>query len=593
MNAASPRTGRGLTGRAIVLMVIGLVVPALLLGYSGARTLREYSKELLAERERLAIAIAGHVNAMLHGSLGDLWALQSGAVAPESAGARLHDSLLGSPFLEKVFLADASGAVTWREPTHTSLPPADAIAATAAEARRTSRASFLTVSEDTASPSLLIVVPLHGGEPGRAGFAGALLRPARQALTSVLGSGPAGEGASVDVADAAGRVLASSRSGRIGQVTSLPRAGENRPSVTVEDRDVVASAPLSLLPLAVVVRQEKADLLAPLHAAERRVLLVTPIVLLIVVLFAWGAARSLIQPIAVLTSAAERIAGGELAEAIPPLGDDEVGRLGRSLETMREALAEAFERDRRAKEELESRVADRTKDLSQLARELKDRDERRARLLAKFIRAQEEERKRIARELHDETCQTVAALSLAADATLAMPPDPERRRIVEIKALAGRALSELHRVIYDLRPSVLDDLGLESAVRWYADRHLAPAGVAVRCEIEGLDARLPADVETAVFRVVQEALTNVLRHSGATSVLIQMARKDGALSIEVEDDGKGFEPEAVATPESSGRGLGLLGIRERVELLGGSVTIDSTPGEGTRVAVSVPLPGEP
>jgi len=374
---------------------------------------------------------------------------------------------------------------------------------------------------------------------------------------------------------------------------TLPRAEGSRPPVAVDEGEVVASAPLSLLPLAVVVRQDQAEFLAPLHAAERRVLLATPVVLLIVVLFAWGAARSLTQPIAVLTSAAERIAGGELAEAIPPLGDDEVGRLGRSLETMREALAEAFERDRHAKEELESRVADRTKDLTRLARELKDRDERRARLLAKFIRAQEEERKRIARELHDETCQTVAALSLAADATLAMPPDPERRRIVEIKALAGRALSELHRVIYDLRPSVLDDLGLESAVRWYADRHLAPAGVAVRCEIEGLDARLPADVETAVFRVVQEALTNVLRHSGATSVLIQMARKDGALSIEVEDDGKGFEPEAVATPESSGRGLGLLGIRERVELLGGSVTIDSTPGEGTRVAVSVPLPGEP
>jgi len=108
-----------------------------------------------------------------------------------------------------------------------------------------------------------------------------------------------------------------------------------------------------------------------------------------------------------------------------------------------------------------------------------------------------------------------------------------------------------------------------------------------------LDARLPTDVETAVFRVVQEALTNVLRHSGASSVLIQMARTGGRLSIEIEDDGKGFEPDAVATPESSGRGLGLLGIRERVELLGGSVTIDSTPGEKTRVAVTVPIPKKP
>ena len=587
-----PRTGRGLTGRAIVLMVIGLVVPAVLLAISGGRTLKEYSRELYAERERLAAAIAAHVNTSLHWSLGDLWALQSGAIPPGSAAVRLHESLLRSPFLEKVFLADGSGAVTWHEPSHTSLPPAETIAAAAAEARTTSRAAFRTVPQEASSLNLLIVVPLQETGSGTVGFAGAVLHPARPALTSVLGPEKAPERASVDVVDAAGRVLASSQAGRIGRTVTLPAVGAEGKAVAIDQDEVVASAPLSVLPLAVVVRQEQAELLAPLRAAERRVLVATPVVLLIVILFAWGAARSLTQPIAVLTSAAERIAAGELSREIPPLGEDEVGRLGRSLETMRERLAEAFERERREQEELERRVAERTKELSQLARELKDRDERRARLLAKFIRAQEEERKRIARELHDETCQMVAAVSVAADAALGMPPDPGRGRLREIKDLAGRALAALHHVIYDLRPSVLDDLGLASAVRWFVDRNLTPVGIAVRCEIEGLDARLPVDVETAIFRVVQEALTNVVRHSGATSVLIQMARADGTLTIEVEDDGKGFAPEAVATPESSGRGLGLLGIRERVELLGGSVTIESAPGEGTRVAVRVPVPGE-
>ena len=370
----------------------------------------------------------------------------------------------------------------------------------------------------------------------------------------------------------------------------LPKATAGRSAVAVEAGEVVASAPVSLLPLSVVVRQEEAEILAPLHAAERRVLVAAPFLLALVILFAWGAARSLTQPIAVLTSAAERIAGGELSREIPPLGEDEVGRLGRSLEAMREKLSEAFERERRVQEELERRVTERTHDLLALTQELKDRDERRARLLGKFIRAQEEERKRIARELHDETCQTVAALSVAADTALAMPPDPDRRRLGEIKDLAALALAEVHRVIYDLRPSVLDDLGLAAAVRWLGERHLAPLGIAFRCEIEGLDERLPVEVETAVFRVVQEALMNVVRHAGAETVLVQMERRNHRLEIEVEDDGRGFDPASVTTPDSSGRGLGLLGIHERVELLGGKVTIDSAPEQGTRVAVSVPIP---
>jgi len=586
-----PRTGRGLEGRAIVLMVIGLVVPAVLLGISGARTLREYSRELFAERERLATALSGHVNTTLHWSLGDLWALQSGAIPYEAARARLHESLLRSPFLDKVFLADPSGSAVWKEPTHAALPPAEAIAATVAEAGRTSRAAFRTVTTERGAPNLLIVVPLQAKGAGGAEFAGAVLDPNRPALAAVLGPGRAGERASVDVVDTEGRVFASSHPERIGRTAALP-AASGQPAIAVGEAEVVASAPLSVLPLSVVVRQERSELLAPLRAAERRVLVATPILLGIVILFAWGAARSLTKPIEVLTSAAERIASGELAGEIPPLGEDEVGRLGRSLETMREKLAEAFERERREQEELERRVAARTHDLLTLTRELKDRDERRAELLRKFIHAQEEERKRIARELHDETCQTVATLSVAADAALALPPDPERGRLREIKGLAARALSELHRVIYDLRPSVLDDLGLASAIRWYADRYLSPLGIGFRCEIEGLEDRLPVEVETAVFRVVQEALTNVVRHAKAETVLVQMARENGELAIEVEDDGAGFDPASVSTPESSGRGLGLLGIRERVELLGGRVTIESAPGRGTRVAVTVPIPKE-
>jgi two-component system sensor histidine kinase UhpB len=165
-------------------------------------------------------------------------------------------------------------------------------------------------------------------------------------------------------------------------------------------------------------------------------------------------------------------------------------------------------------------------------------------------------------------------------------------KLEDARALASRTLDGLHRVIFDLRPSVLDDLGLVSAVRWWVARHLTPAGITARLEIEDLDDRLPPTVEIPVFRAVQEALTNVARHSGAKTVLIQMSREGGTLSVDVEDDGRGFNPADVATPSETGQGLGLLGMRERIEILGGTLTLDSSPGAGTHLAFTVPVPRE-
>jgi signal transduction histidine kinase len=149
----------------------------------------------------------------------------------------------------------------------------------------------------------------------------------------------------------------------------------------------------------------------------------------------------------------------------------------------------------------------------------------------------------------------------------------------------------VHRLILDLRPSVLDDLGLLSAIRWYAERYLQPRGISVRCEFERLEGRLPPAFETAVFRVCQEAMSNIARHAQAETVLVQARAEGGALVVEIEDDGRGFDPAEVA--RQTGRPhFGLLGIRERVELLGGKLVVDSAPGRGTRLHVEVPLPEE-
>jgi signal transduction histidine kinase len=239
-------------------------------------------------------------------------------------------------------------------------------------------------------------------------------------------------------------------------------------------------------------------------------------------------------------------------------------------------------------------VEERTRELERVNRELRERERARGELLRKVITAQEDERKRIARELHDESCQTLSLLAIQLDGLRGTLREPEAlASLGGARALAVRTLDEVHRLIFDLRPALLDDLGLIAAIRWLAARHLEPAGIALRLEIEPPRLRLSPEAETALFRAVQEALGNVVRHASASSVLIQVSEEGGALVVEIEDDGVGFDPAAVAEPGATGRGLGLLGIRERLELLDGRACIESAPGQGTRVVMTAPLKEDP
>jgi signal transduction histidine kinase len=354
-------------------------------------------------------------------------------------------------------------------------------------------------------------------------------------------------------------------------------------------REVYALCPLSIVRWGVKVHQPQGAAFAVIDSLTRNVAFVVMVLFAIAFLLAWGASLSLTRPLATLTAAAERIAEGQLGTPIPAIPADEVGRLGTSLERMRVALKESLERVEKANQELEQRVEQRTSELWRVNLALLERDEQRRLALRKVISAQEDERKRIARELHDETTQTLVALVMSLQLAAEKIQGGEgAKKVEDARALAVRTLDEVHRLIVDLRPSVLDDLGLKSAIQWYADRALKARGVNVRCEFSGLDGRLPFEVETALFRCAQEAMTNIARHSSADAALIQCARRDGRVTIEIEDDGNGFDVAAASKPDEKGRGWGLLGIRERIELLGGTVRIESSPGEGTLVALDVP-----
>lgn len=222
----------------------------------------------------------------------------------------------------------------------------------------------------------------------------------------------------------------------------------------------------------------------------------------------------------------------------------------------------------------------------------KKKEELRGKLLNMVINAQEEERKRIARELHDEYGQSMAVLKINLEYmdTLALPEQSElREKLKQTVALVGEALENLRRLPLALRPYALDQLGLIAAIRAHVQTNLESAGIRVEFETKGLDRRLSPETETVLFRIIQEAIHNIVRHAEAKNVKIKLEVKTDKITAEVCDDGKGFNIESLSQAKDGTQRLGLLGIQERVSLLGGTFNIESSPEKGTRIQVEIPI----
>jgi signal transduction histidine kinase len=229
-----------------------------------------------------------------------------------------------------------------------------------------------------------------------------------------------------------------------------------------------------------------------------------------------------------------------------------------------------------------------------LALEFLKQDAARAGLLQHIITAQEDERKRIARELHDETSQALTALMLGLDTIGLLLKDVPQNvcsRLNATKSIAEGMLDNIHRIISDLRPSVLDDLGLLAAVAWYCEQRLKPLNIKYELINEGLKRRLSSAIETALYRIVQEAITNIIRHAEATLVKINLKFHEHYLFLQISDNGKGFEPLLLKDAGTSQQRLGLWGMKERVNALRGELNIESAPGSGTTITVIVPFTG--
>lgn len=577
--AAGPIRSRSIVRRVMILVLTGLTASLALLGTVSWLNVRDLEREMYRQREVRARWLARYVDERFTDVQATLQAVATTirpyvSAPPAVLAEALRARYLESGVVDGLALADRSGRVLASEPASSLLTkawPGQRLR----EMLEGGRPAISDVLRDEQGRRyIVLVVPVSGYEGQPLGLAvGELALDGRRfaTISESLASHDLGH---LSLVDSAGELVYCN----YGHATAAAETGQ-----------ALASARLSTTPWTLVVGLEPGvGTRMPLSLIWG---LVAPVLLVLAWLFARGAAASVRRPLVALTREAERIEAGDLTRAIPPMADDEVGRLARAFEHMRVALSESLASVAADNAALERRVAERTRELAALNEELRAREETRAQLLRKVIRAQEDERKRIARELHDEIGQTLTALAVRLDlAHAAAVHGPAEPAVADARALATRSLDELHRLMHDLRPSVLDDLGLCAGLRWFADRHLTRHGVSVRFEVTDWSERLPAELETALFRAAQEAMTNVERHARADHVLVQCGVQDGRLTIEIEDDGEGFDPATTTPRPGEARGLGLMGMRERVELFGGTVAFDSEPGEGTRVLIGIPLP---
>jgi signal transduction histidine kinase len=283
-------------------------------------------------------------------------------------------------------------------------------------------------------------------------------------------------------------------------------------------------------------------------------------------LLGWAGGKLLIlRPVKALARSRARLASGDLSVRTGVAHtNDELGQLTLAFDQMAQALEQREAERHRAAQKLQI-------------------------LSHRLVEVQENERRHIARELHDEIGQSLTAAEMNLQAALRCPTTAVQRRLEESIQAVERVLEQVHDLSLNLRPSILDDLGLEPALRWYTHRQASLTGLQTEFRAARLETRLHLVIETECFRVAQEALTNVIRHAQARAVTVDLSKRNGHLHLHVRDDGVGFDVEALRNEAVQGASLGLLSMEERTALAGGGLEFHSVPGKGTEVHAWFPL----
>ncbi len=591
-------------GKKITLLTaLGLVVGVGVFSFLGMRAVNQATEAMLQDRLTTARLVAGYVDEVLGRALFELkntaQMIENGGInsnfeaqieALEDAYSRL------SIYAHVIYLLNERGQIIWSKPETAGIESVDISfypGISAAISRDEANISGLISAPVTDAPVIFLTSPTREGQEGGKGVLVIAIDLAQSSIGGFVQPIRLGETGYVEIVDENGVVVARTEPGpklapfeksdHSGRFAALIAAGEptrgvchtcHAPVQKVERKDVLAFVPLSLARWGVVIRQSEEEALAPIQELRQSLIFFGVGLVTIALLFVIVTTRDVVGRIRMLTAASQRIAEGDLISPVTALGKDEVGILAQTLEGMRVKLKTSYG------------------ELKRLHKELQHKEEIRGELLREIFSIQEEERRRIARELHDETSQTLASLAASLEAVAGILPasaDKARAQLRRTQALSLGILDEIHRLIYELRPTLLDDLGLVAATRWLVDNTLGLAGVMVSFQTSGKERRLSPQIETTLFRVIQEAAGNIVRHAHAKNVSVSLHFKRSAIRVHIRDDGSGFDVQEAISSKDRPRGLGLLGMKERVELMNGTLSIRSRLGDGTGIDIEIPM----
>ncbi len=598
--------------KILVAIILNVIIISVTLGIISSLTVRDSIRRSLDDRLMLARIIADYIDVSLQTNLNRLMDISlSGKIDLthnnwEPARKALETAYNYSLFTDGVFLLDRQGNILLTYPPHDvygeNLSYINYVSQVLSEGKPV--ISNVYTIDPTKKKVLFMMVPLKDRRDTIVGVAGGMFSPSRAFISTLLQHMKIEKSGYIDIIDSNEIVVASDYPGRIlshddngGALAGMILRAQSgiRPCSHVLPgakggetiKDILAFVPLKVAPWGVIVGQEEAAVFAPATSLKRNIFFVVAAFIATSLLFGIGASTSIVRPLKALTAETNRIAAGDLSKEVGDLGSDEVLQLSNSFETMRKELAASLDSIQRHNLELEHRVAKRTEQIRKSQEKVES-------LLKKIFSTEEEERKRIARALHDEALQDMSAILINLDIYKARPESFSRQRCEELRAIVLKTIDDVHSMIQNLRPTVLDDFGLEAAIVWLLDKHLKAKGIAYKLEMNCPDdKRFPQKIERLLFLITQEAVINIARHAQARNVFVTFAADTHKASISVEDDGTGFAVDEVlrASPESM-RGLGVLGMEERAGLLDAEFRIDSAPGKGTRVSVCAPLGGD-
>ncbi len=588
--------------KSTLLTTLGLVIGISVFSFLGMRSVNQATEAMLQDRMTTAHIVADYLDEIIQITLTELehavWMVESneGNDNIQHLVEMLEETFRRlSIDTRSIYLVNEGGQIIWSKPESPELSGRNISyypSVSKSIMERNVSISSLVLDPIGNTPVVLLTSPVEGNQQRGKGVIIVAVDLAQSRIGGFVQPIKLGETGYVEIVDQNGIVVARTdpgpklapfeRSDHSGRFAALIAAGEptrglchtcHEPVQKVERKDVLAFAPLSEANWGVVIRQSEEEALAPIRELRQNLILYSVILAVIALLFVITATRDVVGRVRLLTNAARKIADGDFVSPVTMSRKDEVGILAQSLEDMRTKLRTSYG------------------ELERLNKEVRRKDKMRSELLQDMFSIQEEERKRISRELHDETSQVLASLDASLEAAVGMLPDgaDEAKAILrKAQSLSINILDDVHKLIYELRPSLLDDLGLVATVRWLAENNLEASGITVNLKTSGRQRRLPPQIETTLFRVVQETISNITRHSQAKKVSINLHFGKHFINVKIIDDGIGFDVDEAISSKDRPRGLGLLGMKERVELTKGALIIRASHG-GTEINIEIPL----